>query len=364
MQRTATDGILLSVFTVIIISIIGLLTLDPVFKLLGADSETLPLVKEYMTIWYSCVFVVIMPPVSDSCMRALGDMVRPFLVMLVCAITNIILDPILIFGWFGLPAMGIKGAALATIISRFAGMIATLSFLHFHHGLLNFKIKSLKTVFESWKRILHVGLPGAVVRLFPQILRSVLTALAAATAGSTAVAAIAAGTRIESFGFVISGAVGTTIVPLIGQNWGAKQYGRVNELRKIINKIAVVFGLFMFAVAVVFAEPLTRVFSQDPQVIKLTVWYLKIMLFGSIGLNLYNWAGQKLNAIGKPFWGFIINGVGTCVLLIPATVMGSKINGYIGMLLGLCIGQLILGVISVVINKKQMQPTVVDKEVA
>ena len=129
MNRIATDGILLSILTVLIVSTLGLLTMEPLFRFLGATEHTLPLVKDYMSIWYIGVVAFIMPPVGDSSMRALGDMKRPLIVMMVCAVFNVILDPILIFGLLGFPAMGIAGAALATILSRFAGMVTTLSFL-------------------------------------------------------------------------------------------------------------------------------------------------------------------------------------------------------------------------------------------
>jgi len=76
-----------------------------------------------MFIWYAGAVATIVPPVSDSCLRATGDMVRPLIVMIVIAIMNAILDPILIFGLLGFPAMGIEGAALATILSRCCGMI-------------------------------------------------------------------------------------------------------------------------------------------------------------------------------------------------------------------------------------------------
>ncbi len=153
MNRIATDGILLSILVVLIVSCIGLFTMDPLFRFLGAPDETLPLVKEYMTIWYIGVIAFIMPPVGDSSMRAMGDMKRPLIVMLVCAVLNAILDPILIFGLFGFPAMGMAGASLATIISRFVGMLTTLSFIHFHYGLLDFKYRSISELIDSWKKI-------------------------------------------------------------------------------------------------------------------------------------------------------------------------------------------------------------------
>ena len=134
-----------------------------------------------------------------------------------------------IFGWFGFPALGIKGAALATVISRAVGMIMTLSFIHFHHHLLDFKYKNISELIISWKRILHIGIPSTFVRLFPQLLRSLLTILAAGFGGNTAVAAIAAGSRIESFSFIVSMSIGTALIPLVGQNYGAKKYTRVKR---------------------------------------------------------------------------------------------------------------------------------------
>lgn len=355
MNRIVTDGILLSVLSVIIISIIGLLTLDSLFTLLGADATTLPLVKEYMTIWYICVGVVIMPPVSDASMRAMGDMIRPSIVMITCAVLNIILDPILIFGLFGLPAMGIKGAVIATVISRFVGMIVTLSFVYFHYKLIDFKYESFKELINSWKQILYVGVPGIIIRFFPQLLRGVLTNLTSSIGGVTAVAAFAAGTKIESFAAIISMSVGTSLIPLIGQNWGAEKYDRINDTRKFTNQVAVYYGLILFILAILLAAPISSIFTDDQMVMDLTKWYLIIMMFGTIGLNLYNWNSQSLNSAKKPRWVMIINVGGTCAILIPSAIIGAKLYGYIGMLIGLCVGQLTLGLISTIIGKVNLQ---------
>ena len=354
MNRIATDGILLSILTVLIVSSLGLLTLDPVFRLLGATEATLPLVKRYMSIWYAGVVAVIMPPVGDSAMRAMGDMKRPLIVMLVCAVMNVILDPIMIFGLFGFPAMGIAGASLATIISRFAGMITTLSFLHFHYGLLDFKYRSFRELIDSWKKILHVGIPAAVVRFFPQLLRAVLTRLAVVVGGIGAVAAIAAGTRVESFAFIISMSVGTALVPIIGQNWGAERYDRVSRARSLLNKAAVVYGLIAFVIVLPLGGFVARIFSEDAEVIGRIKWYLWILMLGTAGLNLYNWTSGQLNAAGKPKWVLIINVLGTCIILIPMTALGATIAGYKGMLAGLCIGQLLLGILALIIGKREL----------
>ena len=353
-NRTTTDGIILSIIIVVIISLIGLLTIDPLFSILGADSTILPIVKDYMSIWYMGVVGVIMPRVCDSSMRALGDMKRPLIVMLVCAITNLILDPIFIFGYFGIPAMGIKGAALATVISRFIGMVTTLSFVHFHYKLIDFKYNYKSEIFDSWKKILHVGIPGAIIRLFPQLLRATLTSLGAKSAGIAGVAAIAAGARIESFSTIISMAVGAALVPIVGQNWGAKKYERVEEVKKLTNKISVVYGFVLFILSLIFTKEIATIFTDDPVVIELIYTYVNIVMFGSVGLNLYNWTSESLNATGKPKYVLVINGLGTSLILIPSIYMGFFLGGFSGMLIGISIGQIILGGISVKIGKREL----------
>jgi putative MATE family efflux protein len=356
MQRIATDGVLLSLLFVIIISILGIFSMDKVFTLLGADAKTLPLVKEYMLVWYSFVFVVVTPPVCDSCMRASGDMVRPFIVMMVCAVFNIVLDPLLIHGYWIFPRLGIKGAALATIISRSLGMITTVSFLHFHHHLLSFKFEKIKELFDSWKGILKIGIPSITVLLMPQMLRSVLTTLVSSIGGTVAVAAITVGTRTESFVTIITAGVGLALVPIIGQNWGAGNYDRVQETRKIAIKFAIIYGIIMFLLSLPLAKPVSRIFTDNEQVVTQSAYYLWIMIFGMIGLNITNWMSRAFTTIGRPIWTVILNVVGILVIVIPLAILGKVVYGYIGILLGICLGQMLVGFGSIIISNKKMHP--------
>lgn len=353
MHRIATDGLLLSIIAVLIISTVGYFTMDALFGALGAEGEALKLVKEYMGIWYIGAFLFIIPPVSDSSMRAMGDMVRPLLVMLLCALTNVILDPILIFGYFGFPAMGISGAAVATLIARGVGMVLSLSFLHFHYGLISFRYESVKELLSSWSDIIRIGVPNVVVRLLPQLTRAVMTKLAAGFSVA-AVAAIAAGQRIESFAVIVSMAVGVAIVPVVGQNYGAGLFGRVMEVRKLLLKIALFYGTALVITVFPLGRVLGRIFSDDPEVIALTAGYLKIIFLGSIGLNQYNWISEAFNACGKPNFALVINLAGTLFFILPAVVAGGKLFGFQGMLFGLSLGQMVVGVIAIAVSGRYL----------
>jgi len=351
MKRTATDGIYLSLLIVALVSLAGILSLDTLFRLMGATGEVLQLVKDYMFIWYAGSLVVIMPPVSDSCLRATGDMIRPLIVMLVCAVMNALLDPIFIFGLWGFPAMGIRGAALATVISRTLGMFTTLGFLHFHAGLLDGSLPGIKELFRSWKEILHVGMPAAFTQLLPPLTRGILTRLAT-VGGAAAVAALAVGTRIESFSLILVLAYSMALVPMIGQNWGGRQWKRIKKVQSRTLQFALIYGLGIFLVTLLVAKPVSKIFSSDPEVIPLTLFYLVATAFSIGGAAYALWTTQTLNASGHPLAAMRMNGINSFLILIPLSLLGTYLYKFPGLVIGFSTGQLLASLVAFYENRR------------
>ncbi len=116
--RYATESLTLGVMVVLCFVLIGLLTIEPLFTALGADAQVMPYIKSYMEVWYLGMVFVVIPMVGNNSIRALGDTKSPSLVMVVAAVANSILDPMFIFGMGPIPAMGVRGAAIATVLSR------------------------------------------------------------------------------------------------------------------------------------------------------------------------------------------------------------------------------------------------------
>lgn len=134
-QRLTTDSLLLSLLIVVFLASLGLATVDPLFAALGAGSELLPLIRDYMEIWYLGMVFLVIPLVGNSAIRASGNTLLPSLIMTLAAAANILLDPLFIFGWGPFPALGIKGAAIASTIARAGTLLTTLAFLHFRERL-------------------------------------------------------------------------------------------------------------------------------------------------------------------------------------------------------------------------------------
>ena len=253
-RRIASDSLLLSFLTVLFFAVAGVLTIDPLFILLGAGADILPLIRDYMVIWYLGIAFLVVPMVANSAIRASGDTKFPALIMMGATVSNIILDPILIFGWFGLPRLELQGAALATVIARAGTMVASLLILHFRDGMLDFSPPNLGAVWNSWKQVGRIAVPAAMTNILQPVGLGVVTRLVA-DYGPHAVAAWGAGSRITAFTLLPVYAVCSGLVPFAAQNWGAQQYDRVYQARNYAYVFSFIWGLLMLAVLHVVAEP-------------------------------------------------------------------------------------------------------------
>lgn len=342
-RRTVSDGLVLTVLVTLLISVAGCLSITPLFTLLGAEGHVLELVSDYMQVWYIGAVLATMPAVSDGCLRASGDMTRPLLVMCVVALLNIVLDPILIFGWGPIPAMGIQGAAIATIIARFIGALGSLSFLHFRARLIDWKQPPLKHVIASWKQILLLGVPASLTQVLNPLAQAFYMRMAANTGGVPAVAAMASGTRIESFVFIIAIAYGLAIVPFVGQNFGARAFDRIQQTRRISTRLAFVYAGTTLLLLLPLARLLSGLFSSETTVVHLSTVYLLGVTLGHAGFYISNWMSQLLNVIGKPRPVMIINLCRVFLFIIPLSLFGSRAFGFHGLVGGIALGNLLAG---------------------
>ena len=174
-QRLTTDGLILSLIIVGVLAIIGILTIEPLFRLIGATSETLPLIKQYMKIWYLGIVFLVVPMVGNNAIRATGDTKSPSIIMMIGAGINAILDPLLIFGIGFFPRLEISGAALATVIARATTLIAALWILGHREKMLSLSRPQIKSMWDSWRKILYIGIPAAGMHMLVPINAGIIT---------------------------------------------------------------------------------------------------------------------------------------------------------------------------------------------
>lgn len=352
--RETTDSIALTLLITGFFVIVGLLTLKPTFQLLGADAVTAPLVEEYMNIWYFALFFVSVPFVGNSAIRATGDARTPAYIMLFAVIINAILDPILIFGYLGAPAMGLKGAAIATAISRAMTMILAFYILIRREKLITFVIPTREVLTGCWRSILNIAVPSGLARLVVPIATGIITGLLAGY-GDYAVAAFGVGSRVEFLASSILFALSASIGPFVGQNFGSGQIDRVQGAISVSIRFAFLWGLFAWGVLAFFAQPIASIFNDNPEVIDTVQWYLWIVPAGFGLQGILSIINSHLNTIGKPLHASMVIVLQMLVLGVPAIYLGRELAGIQGIFVALACTYILGGAISLLVNRQVMK---------
>ncbi|KST62721.1 MATE family efflux transporter [Mastigocoleus testarum] len=359
-QRFTTNSLTLGLVVVAIFVSLGLFTIDPLFTALGADAEVLPLIREYMRIWYFGMIFLVIPMIGNSAIRASGNTGTPSIIMTLASVVNIVLDPILILGLAGFPRLELQGAALATVIARAVTLVASLFFLHFKERMISLKVPSLQETLWCWKDILYVGLPAACTNAINPISIGVITSFLA-TFGATSVAAFGVASRIESFVLIALSALSASIGPFVGQNWGAKKYIRVRLSLRLSFIFCMIWGGLMTLILVPLAPWLSSLFNKNPEVVEIATRYLWIVpiSYGTAGIILV--ASSAFNALGKPIPSIVMTVMRTFILYIPIAYFGGKIYGVNGIFAAATISNLAVGIGAYIWNQKSCSLKAVEK---
>jgi Na+-driven multidrug efflux pump len=291
------------------------------------------------------IFLVI-PIVAVATIRSTGDTMFPALMMVGATGLNFVLDPLFIFGLWGFPRLEFQGAAIATVISRATTLVASLIVLHFREHLLDFQIPNLRAVWQSWRQIGVIAGP-AIATNFMEPLGLGLITRVIADHGASSVAAWGAGLRITAFAMIPVFALGSGLVPFVGQNWGAGQYGRVRQARNYGYLFAMIWSVFVIILLHLMAEFLAHLFSIEPDVTREIVRYLWIIPFGYFGVSAYSITEETLNAIGRPILASLQTFIHLFVLYLPLAYLGAHVMSINGLFGGLVIADILGGAVGV-----------------
>ncbi|MDD5746142.1 MAG: MATE family efflux transporter [Candidatus Omnitrophica bacterium] len=331
--RITTHALFLSAGIAAVLTVIGMAAITPVFSRLGASGTILIMTRQYMQIWYIGLVIRVVQMMFGDIIIGTGNTKAASLLMVMGTVLNFILDPIMIFGLFGFPRMGIQGAALATVLSETGVMAGAVYVLHSRHGLISFLPHSRRQIFASWRRVLRLGIPTTLSAILTPLSAAVVIKIVAGF-GPAAVAACGVAGRIEMFAFMVPMTVGMSLVPFVAQNYGAKRFDRIRTARKGAMTFALLFGVAIAGVFILIARPLGGLFSKDPAVVNVLVRYLHITCFGYGFLEVHRYAGFCLTGIHKPAASAVLNTIRVIILLIPLSLFGAKIFGLSGVFWG------------------------------
>ena len=344
-HRCTTDSLLLAGFCVLLFLCLGLPTITPLFTFLGATKEMLPLINAYMSTWYYGMIFFIVPLVGNNCIRATGDTLTPSMLMIIGIVCNIVLDPILIFGIGPIPGFNIKGAALASNISRAVSFFLTLWILLYKKKLLSSLWPGFIPLINSWRSILAIGFPVALSNAIIPLSLGIITKIIAYF-GPEATAGFGIGTRIEAFEFTVLIALSTGISPFIGQNFGARQFERIAKGLSFSTHFSLIWGVILISSNLFLGKTIARLFTSNSTAIHSATTYLLIISasLGFRGIHQIVWT--SLNVLSRPYDSMILEFVLAFALWIPAAFIGKYVAGIIGVYVGLSLSNILAGALA------------------
>ncbi|EJV9313578.1 TPA: MATE family efflux transporter [Vibrio vulnificus] len=348
--RFTTHGLLLAVVLVALASTLGFFAVTPLFTLLGAKEELIPLIGQYMHVWYLTIPLLVIPMAGNSAIRATGDTKTPAKIMMLAGLINGVLDPLLIFGIGPFPELGIQGAAIASALSWLGALIGSFYVLIQRERLLG--LPQWQRLKEDWQQILKVGTPAALSNAMNPLSGAILMMMLSSH-GTAAVAAYGAAQRIESILILVLMALTSALTPFMAQNFGAKNPQRAFQGLFVSMRFSVLFQGLVFLMMVPLSIPLAALFSQE-QAVRDLLWHYLLVVpisYGFLGIVMMLVSG--LNAMHQPLNAFRWSVIRLFVFTLPAAYLGSWLYDIEGLFIGIAVGNILVGLCSYLYALKQ-----------
>lgn len=321
----ASTAFFAALFIGIIIAAIGLLFLDPIMKLLGATPTILPYARDYGQYIFIGAPFMCCSYVMNNALRAEGKATLSMIGLSAGGILNVALDPLFIFT-FGL---GTAGAAIATIISQFISFLILLSFYLRKKALVMISIKDISRSLANYWKIITVGMPS-FFRQGLSTIAFVLLNVSASAYGDAAIAAITINNRIFMMILSVVLGIGQGFMPVCGYNYGAQIFDRVRKSFWYSVKFATIIVAALSVIGLVLAPQVMTVFRDDPQVIEIGSFVLRLQCAIMICHPFQMMATMLFQATGKSLIGTFLSMARQGIYFIPLIYILPGIFGLRG----------------------------------
>ncbi len=327
-DKAATTGILLGVCNWLVFMLVGLL-LPGAFLSAYAQPGTYiyEAAAKYLMIVFCGSFFIFVQVNIEKILQATGNMKAPMICSMSGAITNVILDPIMIFGLLGFPKLGVVGAAIATVIGQVVGFTIGVCILFGgKNHLVNIKFRGFRPESRIIKEIYQVGLPSIIMQSIASVM-NVLYNMILVAYSTTAVAVLGVYFKIQSFVFMPVFGLNQGVLPIIGFNYGARNKERVKEARKEGIRFALIFmviGLILFQAI---PDKLLLIFDASPKMLEYGVPALRIISLNFIPAAFGIMNGTVFQATGHGVYSLICSFIRQLVGIVPFAYLLAKIGG-------------------------------------
>lgn len=325
-EKILGNAVSLLVIIMGVVMILGLIFKTPLLYLFGASAATIGYADQYITIILAGSIFQGVGFGINNIIRAEGSPQIAMYTMLIGAIINIVLDPILIFTFH----MGISGAAWATIISQFVSMVWVLHHFTSDKSKLKLKIKNLKLELPIVKSILAIGISPFSMQVAASVVTVIANNALKTSGGDIAIGAMTVINAIAIFFLMPIFGINQGSQPIIGFNYGAKEYKRVKKALKLAATAATAICLLGFVLTQFFTIYLIRIFNSDPELIRVGTAGMKIFLcmMPLIGFQIIS--ANYFQAVGKAPKAMFLSLLRQVIVLMPMLIILPRFIGLNG----------------------------------
>ena len=322
-NSAATHGVIIAIVSWLVFVVLGLIFINPYFSMLDASPEVKQMSIIYTNIVVYASLGCFLEVNLEKTLQATGNMIYPMLFQLVGAVTNIILDPIFIFGYLGLPAMGITGAAIATVTGQIVSMIFAIIIIFTKSHDVHITFKKFKINWTTIKDIYIVGVPSIVMQAIGSVLTTALNWILIGFS-EAAVSVFGIYFKLQSFIFMPVFGLTHGVMPIMGYSFGARNKKRLLSALKYGCIIAVIIMAVGMLIFLTIPDKLLMIFNATDEILRIGVPALRTISLCFVSAAVGIIFSTLFQALGLGINSLIISLLRQIVILLPAAFMLSK----------------------------------------
>ncbi|MGH7602357.1 MAG: MATE family efflux transporter [Gemmatimonadaceae bacterium] len=316
----------LAIVTGLIFLVIGMLVRVPYSRAMSPDPETAALANQYLLWFIPAMALQFLMVAAGAALRGVGNFKTGMFVSTGSIIINMVLAPFLIFGWMTGHAFGVAGAAMSSLIAIVVAVIWFGAYFVAKNSYLRFVRGDQKPQLALWRKMLNIGLPAGFEFLMMAVYLIVVYSLARPF-GAAAQAGFGIGQRVIQSMFMPAVALGFSVAPVAGQNFGARNRERVVDTFRKAGFMVTALMVPLIVIGEIAPHALIGVFSKDPAVLDVGSVYLRIVSWAYIGSGLIFVASSMFQAMGNTIPSLVASGVRVLLVAVPAIVL-SRTPGF------------------------------------
>lgn len=324
--RAATTGLVLNLAVALTFSLVGLFASRAIAYSSTKDTEIAEMCRQYMQICVVFCPGIFLEKQGQRMLQAVGNTTLSMVCQICGAVTNLILDPIMIFGLFGFPALGIRGAAIATVAGQWVGGLLSLVLNRIYNPSIHIRLRGHRFLKEDVRMIYRVGAPSMIMQASSSLMFSVVNGILIGIS-PTAVAFFGVYYKLQSFLMMPVGGLGQSAIPIAGYNLGAREGGRIQATWRVILRSAVGISLVGTAVFLAFPRVLLGFFQPSAEMLAMGVPALRIISLSFAFGAVTQVCGFFASGLGNGLIGMTGAFLRQVVLLAPCIWILNRLLG-------------------------------------